>query len=397
MSKLTRREFLYGCSAVTLPALVACDRQKPSPVDAYIAEYMQLENIAGLSVAVLRNGAVALSKGYGLANIDKQVPMTPATVQNIASVSKPITLTAVMQCVERGLIELENDANEYLPLPVRNPNFPDAPITVLQLLTHTSSIADGANYWGNYRCGDSTVPLQRWIDGYLQPDGEFYSAAENFHATPPGEAYEYNNVAFGLLSYLVQVVVDRDFDDFCRVEIFEPLGMLDTTWFVANSDKSRHAVPYLYVPDSGLEEPIWGSARLGVPNAQPLPATFTGFYPDCIYDHPNFADGFLRTSVNDASKFLRMIIGNGMSNGNRVLREQTVAQMFDRHGITWHQDSRENGPVVWGHGGSDPGVSTSLKFRPDNGDGVILFANTDGVSLGALSSYLFSVVEDLLD
>jgi CubicO group peptidase (beta-lactamase class C family) len=323
--------------------------------------------------------------------------MTPDTIQNIGSTSKPVVTTVIMQCVERGLIRLDDNINDFLPLAIRNPHHPATPITVMQLLTHRSSIADGSSYGHGYQCGDSEVPLRRWIDGYFQPGGEFYDAVENFHTWSPGERYEYNNVAFALLAYLVQVVTERDFDDYCRAELFAPLGMHNTTWFVADVDKREHATPYAYVSNEVVDSPSWGGVDLGLINGAIPPVEFEGLVADCIYDHPNFADGFLRTSANDMALYQLMLLGSGQLNGVRVLKESSVRKMFDGDGITWGQRDLPSGLSVWNHGGGDPGISALFDFRPGHGDGVVAFANTHGAELDAISAHLFSVVEDLFD
>lgn len=110
-----------------------------------------------------------------------------------------MTNAAVLQLFEHGKIELDDDVSQHLP-------FPDVPITVRQLLTHTAGIEDGDAYNASHACGDPAVSLADWIRAYLQPGGRFYSAEQNFLPTGPGEAHTYSNLGFGLLGYLVEVV-----------------------------------------------------------------------------------------------------------------------------------------------------------------------------------------------
>ncbi len=390
---------MHCCGGAAVSFLAGCDRRKNSiaTLEDFIVEQMRRNHIPGLAVTVVNDGAVAWSRGFGWANIERQVPMTPNTIQNIGSVSKPVVTSVIMQCIERGQLTLDDEINDHLPFPVRNPNHPAAAITVLQLLTHHSSIADGSSYGHGYECGESKVPLQRWIEGYFKPDGEFFNTAENFHDWAPGEKYEYNNVAFALLAYLVQVITGREFDEYCREQMFAPLGMKHTTWLLENVGKDLHATPYAYVSQGEIDSPSWGGVELGLLNGARPPADFEGPYADCIYDHPNFADGFLRTSTNDMARFQLMLLGNGALDGSRVLQEHSVRRMLSGHGITWHEREFPNGPKVWGHGGGDPGISTLFDFRPERKDGVILFANTHGASLDAISATLFSGVENFLD
>ena len=390
---------MYGCGGVAASVLIGCDRtlRPRDALDDFIGDEMARNHIPGLAVSVVRGGTQTWAKGYGWADIERQVAMTPDIVQNIGSVSKPVVTTVIMQCVERGELSLDDDINDYLSFSIRNPSHPDVAITIMQLLTHYSSIADGSSYGRGYQCGSSDVSLQDWIEGYFLPGGEFFNAAENFHAWAPGEKYEYNNVAFAVLSYLVQRVTGRPFDDYCREELFEPLEMASTSWFVANIDKNRHATPYAYVSEGKIDSPSWGGIELGLLNGERPPVGFEGPYADCVYDHPNFADGFLRTSAADLMNFQRMLSGEGVLNGRRILAASSVRRMFEGHGITWHKRELPGGPVVWGHGGGDPGVSALFEFQPEAGDGVIILANTYGASLDEIASRLFAVLEDLFD
>ena len=102
---------------------------------------MRKARVPGMSVAVLVDGHLAWTEGYGWADIDNRVPVTAETIFMIGSVSKPVSATGVMWLHEQGL-DLDEDVNQYLSFEVRHPSFPDRPITLRQLLTHTSSISD---------------------------------------------------------------------------------------------------------------------------------------------------------------------------------------------------------------------------------------------------------------
>jgi len=385
---------MTGCSVA---------HQSRQELDRFIHEQMQLNHIPGLAVTIVKSGALAWSKGYGWADIEQRKPMTPDTVQNIGSISKPFVTTAIMQCVERGELNLEDDVNEYLGFAVRNPNHPNTAITFSQLLTHHSSIADGSAYGRGYQCGDTAVSLDDWISGYFIPGGAYYSAEENFHAWAPDEHYEYNNVAFGLLAYLVEEITQRSFENYCQTNIFRPLNMQHTSWFVSGIDEDQHAIPYAYVSDGRLHSPTWGGIDLGLVSGETPPSDFVGPVRDCIYEHPNYADGFLRTSVSQLANFQIAYLSGGALNGERILSKQSIDQIFtvrevktdaiadtdDAHGLTWHRRRIPNGPLVWGHGGGDPGISTLFDFRPSSADGVIIFANTWGASLDQIGRRLF--------
>jgi CubicO group peptidase (beta-lactamase class C family) len=395
MISMDRRRFLYlsGCTAFSATTGCHADQPQLDIPEAFIHEQMTAQHIPGLAVAVIRSGTLHWAQGFGWADVERQTPMTPDTLMNIGSLSKTFVTTAVMQCVDRGECALTDDINAYLNFSIRNPGHSNTAITLLQLLTHHSSIADGSSYGHAYACGDSLIPLQEWIVGYFKPGGLYNNPDENFHAWAPGEQYSYNNVAFGLLAYLVERISGQSFAAYCQKHIFGPLGMLNSSWFVADIDKSQHAIPYAYVADGRIHSPSWGGIDLGLLSGEQPPDGFEGSYPDCIYDHPNFGDGFLRTSISQLVNYQLAMLHDGEWNGGRILASSSIRQMLaerdGEHGITWHRRTLPDGPQVWGHGGGDPGISTAFDFDSDSGDGVIIFANTWGASLDELSVRLF--------
>lgn len=161
-------------------------------IDAFIEERMTRYNIAGLAACLVKNDRMVWSNTYGFADLERQLPMSLDWVQNICSISKTFTTTALMQLWEQGRFELDDDVSEYLSFPLRNPNHPNTAITFRLLLTHRSSIRDGEWYGRMYLCGDPQVSLADWIEGYLQPGGRFYDPRENFQLWEPGDRWEYN-------------------------------------------------------------------------------------------------------------------------------------------------------------------------------------------------------------
>lgn len=396
-----RRDFLAYCSLTAGGLLVGCRPQELQPgLDAFIQAKMERSHIPGLAAAVIKNRDVVWSKGYGWADIDRRVEMTPDTLQNIGSISKTFVGTAVMQLKEKGALTLDDEVDKYLDFPVRNANHPDSPITFLDLMTHRSSIADGSAYARGYGCGDSPISLEEWIPGYFVSGGAFFEAAENFHSWAPGERYEYNNVAFGLLAYLVEVISGTSFDEYCRKRLFEPLGMSDTSWYLRDIDTTRHAIPYSYVSDGELRGPAWGGSAQGVVGGNGVPLASDGYVANCFYNHPNFPDGFLRTSVHQLARYQIAYLSGGSLGGRGILSEASIREMLtpqmtitddgeSGQGLVWYSHELSNGERVWRHTGGDPGINTLFDFHPSSGRGVILFANTWGAGLAEVGERLF--------
>jgi CubicO group peptidase (beta-lactamase class C family) len=382
---LSRRAILTSAGAFIASNLLGCGTDQNDDygvVDAYIRDVLKSANSPGIAACVVRGDQIDWSAGYGWADIAGKKPMTPDTIQNIASVSKTITATAIMQLWEEKRFGLDDDVGEYFPFPIRNPRFPSTAITIRQLLTHTSSITDGPAYEPSYACGDPTMSLMDWLQAYYDPLGNNYDADNNFLTwmpgtlNPPDKPRAYSNLAFGLLGGLVEITSGQPFADYCQQRIFDPLAMHDTGWFLNDIDEVRHAVPYGAAPEP----------RLLTASDNENASIDSKYYGHCLYSFTNYPDGLVRTSINDLSKFLRAYIGFGQFHSARILNESTVQVMLTeshgRQGLCWSRPEHLTGdPTIWGHSGGDPGVSTTMEFSQRHETGVIVFSNFDGWDL----------------
>jgi CubicO group peptidase (beta-lactamase class C family) len=371
--RLERRDFLATTGAALAGTALGCTPPGRDELDLYFEERKASLHIPGVAGILWKGGSVLWSGSYGFADLEKQIPMGLDTIQNIASISKTFTATALMQLWELGKLQLDEAVDRYLPYPVRNPSHPGDAITFRHLLTHVSSIDDGTSYSHNYACGDPEISLADWIEGYFTPGGPFYDAGENFHDYRPGESYAYNNVAFGLLARLVEIVSGVSFPDYCSTHIFEPLGMTETSWFVAGLDPTKQAVPYTWRSEGELRGPTWGGEAQGVIGEG---GGVDGFLANCLYNHPNYPDGFLRTSVRQLSRYLLAYLDGGPP----ILKKETVDEMLrvqseEIWGLSWYARDL-HGRRFWGHGGADPGVNTRIDLNREDGVGAIVFANT---------------------
>ncbi|MFT5142202.1 MAG: CubicO group peptidase (beta-lactamase class C family) [Rhodothermales bacterium] len=385
---MERREFLKSSALATGGLWVGSTATGTgsADIDDFLTERMATLHIPGLAACAMRGGDIVWSGGYGFADLERRIPMGLDTIQNIASISKSVTSTALMQLWEQGAFQLDGDVNDHLPFSVRNPLYPQTPITFAQLLTHTSSISDGTSYSRSYACGDPAIDLTSWMEEYFIPGGRSFDATENYHVWAPGGRFAYNNVAFGLLAFIVERISGVPFDEYCRNRIFQPLGMNETAWYLSEIDTSRHAVPYTWVEDGVARGPTWGGeaqGAIGVDGPSGTRIEGQGYTSNCLYNHPNYPDGFLRTSVRQLASFGACYLRGG----SPILEPKTIKTMLSLRsdnirGLGWDTRRVESG-VLWGHGGADPGVNTRIDLDPEQGIGAIVFANTfldDGAS-----------------
>jgi CubicO group peptidase (beta-lactamase class C family) len=397
-----RRDFLVtaGCGAAPLLFGSASLRAavRGDGLDDFIEGQRRALRVPGLAACIIKSGRVVWSKGYGWANIKKRLPMDPdLTVQNLGSISKTVVATAVMQLWEKGKFQLDDDINERLPFAVRSPFHPDTPITYRLLLTHRSGIADSLAYRSSYACGDPTLPLESWLKDYFTPGGRYYEKKDNFHPWRPGQKHDYSNVGFGLLGYLVERLSGESLPHSTRKSIFEPLGMNRTAWLLSDIDVATHAVPYAPGADSdppGEEVEAYRKFGLLAGEVESDPAS-GDHRPLCLYGFPNYPDGSLRTSVNQLARFLLAYANDGSYGDARILAADTVRLMLTpqaatspQQGLCWATEFRD-GRRHWGHNGSDPGIRTTMSFRPSDGVGAIVFVNRAGADLSKINERLF--------
>ncbi len=402
MDEQSRRTFLLaagsGAASPMLEGLSLAAGAGHDELDDFIEGERRALAIPGLAACIVKAGQVVWSRGYGWADIAKRVPMDPlVTVQNIGSISKTVVATAVMQLWEKGKFQLDDDVNLQLPIAVRSPFHPDAPITYRQLLIHRSGIADSHAYGSSYACGDPSLTLDAWIKAYFTPGARYYHKNDNFHPWKPGEQRDYSNIGFGLLGYLVERVSGVPFTQYTMTHIFEPLGMKQTGWRLSEIDRALHAVPYAQTADSDPPgEELESYRKFGLLAGEAVRDPVSGNHrPLCLYSFPNYPDGSLRTSVSQLARLLLSYIGDGSCGGARILAADTVRLMLTpqaatspEQGLCWATDMRD-GNRHWGHNGSDPGIRTTMSFRPSDGIGAIVFVNRAGVDLSKLNSRLF--------
>jgi CubicO group peptidase (beta-lactamase class C family) len=264
-----------------------------------------------------------------------------------------------MQLYERGLIDLDESINQYLPFDIKNPNFPDRKITVRMLLQHKSSLIDNETaYRSTFTIftgsPDPEMTLEELARAYFLDGGDLYDQEANFSKKLPGKEFNYSNVAFGLLGYMVEQVSGQAFNVYCTENIFAPLGMQSTGWMSTDINLDKLAVQYD------------GKTRLSP------------------YSVASYPDGALKTSVKDYSKFLMAMMNGGYYKGQRILKASTVKEMMPENpaeNLVWMPDILSTffidakDQYLQGHSGGDPGSATLVGFNADNGNGVIVFMN----------------------
>jgi CubicO group peptidase (beta-lactamase class C family) len=336
------------------PALASADA-----IDDFVEAQRAKHKVPGVSVAVCRDGQVVKAAGYGLANVELEVPAKAETVYQSGSVGKQFTAMAVMMLVEEGKLGLADTLPKH---------FPGAPspwknITVRHLLTHTSGIKDwegGSDL--DYRKDYTEEQLVK-IAMKLRPD------------FAPGTQWSYSNTGYVLLGVLVRKASGLFYGDFLKQRVFAPLGM-DATRIISEADIVKDRAAGYDFKDGQLKNQEWVSPSLNTT-----------------------ADGSLYLTAKDlvkwdaalgARKFLKPESYEAMWSPVRLQDGTTYP-----YGFAWGFDE-QRGERVIEHGGSWQGFRTAIVRYPDRKLSVIVLANLSAAEPERMATRIAGIVEPAL-
>lgn len=337
--------------APALPAAPARREMTAQDVEAFLDGLMPLQieqsDIAGAVVAVVKDGQVLFSKGYGYADFEKRVPVSPElTLFRTGSVTKLFTWTAVMQLVEQGKADLDADVNTYLDFKI--PHTHGKPVTLRNLLTHRGGFQETLKNLGAQNRG--TVNLGAYVRENI-PDQIF----------APGSTPSYSNYGASLAGYVVERISGVPFDQYVEDNIFKPLGMTQTTLRTPLPKAFEAHMSKGYVLASG------GPKDFEVVNGYPA--------------------GSQSASALAMTRFMLAFLANGELDGQRILKPETVAQMLNtvtaydprQNGIAlgFYENSR-NGLRIVEHGGDTIYFHSDLHLVPGENLGFFVSYNSAG-------------------
>ena len=317
---------------------VACFAQDgvSTKVDEYIRAEMVAQQRPGVSLAVVRNGEIVIARGYGLANVEHQVPVKPETIFQSGSMGKQFTATAVMMLVEDGKLSLDDKIIKY---------FPDGPaawnnITVRHLLTHTSGMTD---YPGDF-------DLRR---DYTE-DELFQRIKPIPLAFQPGEKWSYSNLAYVMLGVLIHKVSGKFYGDFLQERVFQPLGMT-TARVISEADIVPNRAAGYRLINGQLKNQDWVSPSLNTT-----------------------ADGALYLTVYDVAKWDAALYGEKLLKRSSLNEMWTPVKLNDGkthgYGFGWALGEVRGHRLVE-HGGAWQGFKSQISRYVDDKLTVIVFAN----------------------
>jgi len=330
------RIMLIVSACIMLPRIISAQdqntgnalREQNSSLDQFFQKVIADNNYVALGACLMDKNGITWEGAYGYRDLEAEDLLKTTDIFQLASLSKTVTTTALMQLYEKGLFNLDDDVNKYVPFNVRNPNFPDIPITIRMLLTHTNSFEDimpmgnkvSLGVWG-----DSPIPFREFVEGLFTPGSKYYSADYFSKTVKPGTKYGYSNISFSLIGYLVEQLSGKDFEIYCNENIFKPMGVVNTSWHLKDLDTSRIAFGYGF-PQSDTSKIYKKIKHFGTPG-----------YPE----------GMLRTTMQDLSRFVVAYINKGTYKDFQMLKPGTVNEIVSPQGVA-NVPSRSHKPIDMG-------------------------------------------------
>ena len=344
-------------------------------LESFISHKMSETNLPGISLRVIKDDDIQLSRGFGFRNIEKALPANEKTSYAIASITKSFTALSIMQLKERGMLDVNDPVSDYLPSLEIKPK--GEPIRLKHLLNHTSGIP-ALGYSESFikkkvGAGKAWLPLADTNDMI-----DFINGAKEWVYSEPGERFFYSNEGYILLGAIVKKISGISYKKYVKENIFTPLEMERSFFDRKNlEDDQNLATPYI-LSDEGEQ--------------------ISSIYPTRWLK----AHGGIRSNVVDLSRYLKMYLNGGKLGKTRIVTEKSLEEMktfgvptpsvegsFGESGYGYGLGVIKNffGHRLISHSGSILVSTGYIGFIPEKNIGISLLANGSGYSLSYLGMY----------
>lgn len=374
MKRILQTTLLTGFMLVTLIQTFA----QSEKAEAAIQSIMQSSPVVGLSVAVVKNNKVIYNHSFGFKDVEKQLPLTNASIFRIASISKSFTSTAIMQLVAKKQISLDQDVSELVGFKIRNPRFPNTVITLKMLLSHRSSINDSEGYFSLDAIDPATNP----------------NFAKCYNAYEPDKGYMYCNLNYNLAGSILEKITGIRFDKYIQQQILDPLGLyggynvnaLDTQLIAKIYEFNKETKGFTLSPNAY-------APRTEEINNYTIGRTTPIFSPT----------GGMKISANDLAKYMIMHSQLGKYKGRRMIPKKLSKQMQaiiseeENYGMALETTTQLiPGKTMIGHTGVAYGLYSLMFFEPKEKIGFIVISNgCDTKTINGINGVLHQTVNSL--
>ena len=336
---------MFGCQESPRKALSS----EALIIESTILKQKELFEVPGLAVGIIKNDTIIYADAHGVQGLDTWDTLTTKSLFHMASVSKPFVATALVQLMEKGEIDLDEKLTHYLPYFTMADDRYKA-ITIRQMLTHTSGIPDVEDYeWDKPEYDDGAA--ERYAKSFDSITLDF----------APGERFSYSNAAFDVLCDVIAKVSGMTFEEYIKRNIFEPVGMKNSTFFRPEIDQALATSPHIF--GDSLQKEV------------------SKIYP---YNRRHAGSSTLHSNVEDMLLWATVYLNKGTISGKRIFSEAsyeiiTTVQTGENQrkiGLSWFLGTLNESKLIY-HSGGDTGYSTFFGFMPEEKAAIAMMANTD--------------------
>lgn len=362
MKKFVLFSFILCLMLASLPAGAATAFM--DEIDSGVDTIFRKAKTVGGSVVVMKDGQFVYARDYGMRNLHRKLPVDENTYFKMGCVTKMAASLAMFQLIEDGTLDLDADISQVFGYEIANPHFPKTPITLRQLLSHTSSV----NETGGYSNLHSTV------QGMLSKAS---NRPTNYRKVAPGSEYRYSNFGSGLVGSMVEQVSGQSVNRFVVERLFEPLGMdaaLSASWLKSPEDIAN----------------VYKDGRLKRAASRYISEEYEDFASPETHYRTMVGSLFIRS--RDLAKLAVALCGDGSVDGVRLLSPDMVQLMRkpqhtlgksvtgeSPYGLFLERNTRVlPGHTIYGHQGMLGGASNNVFFEPETG--FVLVVTNNGSS-----------------
>ncbi len=356
--------------------------QKAIPVIEKIYKDFSIANhFPGYAYGIVVDGKLLYKGASGYANIEKKIPATTSSMFRIASMSKSFTALAILKLRDAGKLKLDDPVELYIPAIKGQGLTKDAsPITIRHLMSHSAGFPED-NPWGDRQLADTEKDLLDLIKQKIS------------FSNVSGVEYEYSNLGFAMLGYIIHKVSGEPYDVYIKKNILAPLEMKATTYEYTEIPKDKFAYGYRYINDTWRKEQPLKDGIYGAMGGMITSIDMFGNYVamhEAAWPERNDKETLpvKRSTIREMhqpSRFISLNPNYTFPSGKKMATTGSYT-----YGLRWMIDAEHKKNI--GHSGGLPGFGSNWQFLPDYGIGVILFANVTY----APTTYINTVVIDTL-
>lgn len=340
-----------------------------------VKDYMEKNHFPGFAYGIVLDGKLIYTSYLGYTDVENKVPVSKGSDFRIASMTKSFTAMAILKLRDEGKLQLDDPVYKYIP-EMKNQPYPTkdaAPVTIRNLLSHSAGFPED-NPWGDRQLADSDAQMLALIKKGIS------------YSTNPGTGYEYSNLGFAMLGYIIKKVSGKTYEQYISENILAPLGMNETYWEYTKVPAANLAHGYRWLNGTWREQPLLHDGTYGAMGGMITTiedfARYMAFHLSAYPPRDDKETGPVKRSSVREMHYPWDVNGFNTQFKYPSGRACPVVTAYT-YGLGWTKDCA--GRLMIAHSGGLPGFGSNWRIMPDYGVGIISFANLTYANTGYIN------------